>query len=173
MIKDLGKSFVGIFTDPGAVHTGFTVVKVHDKTFQILAASEVEGLWHSAQLVHEAYHDFGARLWCYEGFRLYMDKANVKVHSEFEEVQVIGAMRLAAMDYPHLVVHKQFAHQIKVKPYEDSALRTMGFNLRSFPSGHTRDALRHFLRFWCAELKYGYPKVVNNYGYPAKVSDPD
>jgi hypothetical protein len=168
MRMDLGKSFIGLWTDPGAVHTGFVVVSVNltTKTFKIEWMGEVNGLEESAILLDQAVSGFGVRLWVYEGFRLYADKASVKIHSELEEVQTIGAMRLAALRYRQsLHVQKQFAVNIKVPNLGDNTLRLrMKAPMQSMPSGHTRDAFRHFLYTWCYKFNMPYPIMEGLYG---------
>jgi hypothetical protein len=161
MRKELGENFVGLFTDPGAVHTGYVIVAIGPRNFEILTAGEVNGLEASADLVNMAVTGFGATLWIYEGFRLYAHKAQVKVNDELEEVQTIGAMRYASRPYHQsLHISKQFASEIKIPPFEDDRLRVMGLDYRKhMPSNHTRDAFRHFLCYWCFKLKRGYPSI--------------
>lgn len=165
----LGDSFVVITTDPGEKHTGVTIeeVNVPKKTFQLLHAGEVNGLEESADYLEHAMHFYKCRLWVYEGFRLYADKANAKTYSEFPEIETIGAMQYVALKHRQsLHVHKQYASQIKVPNFSDATMKKVGVPLTMMPSGHTRDAFRHFVCYWTHTLKMPYPKMRGIYGSP-------
>lgn len=149
MNKELGENFVGLFTDPGEVHTGYVIARLQPREFHVIEAGEVNGANASADLLERAVNVFGAIVWVYEGFRLYAHKKDVKTWSEFPEIETIGQMKQAARYVkPPLHIFKQYASQIKITPYEDKALQTAGLNLRLLPSVHTRDALRHLILFW-------------------------
>lgn len=172
MRMELGPSFNGIFTDPGAEHTGVVVVgiQVPQKTFTILWAGEINGLVESAYYLEHAVTYYKATLWCYEGFRLYAHMSGTKTWSSFPEVETIGAMKLIADKFRQsLHIKEQLARDIKIPPYADQQLRKMGVPLSMMPSGHTRDAFRHFLRYWCSELKLPYPEMEGIYGKPARL----
>lgn len=79
----------------------------------------------------------------FEEYRLYDTKASSKIGSDFQEVQLIGQIKLVA-EQLQIPIHNQMAVQAK-KFYTDKKLKEL--NLYKI-SKHVRDALRHALYFY-------------------------